>query len=290
MKRRTFLKATAATPLLSTPVAADNQINFTDFAEGFFGSLPESQAGKRAAIRDAAEKICDDREKLPEESLESLENSSESSGHLIRRARFGVRTLNEFGITNAVDETMLQNVNDKGRKAKHYVPLINSFINLSDAACKVGDTQPREEGEIEFLKAALAFGIEVALWTTGAPYKVAWNGTRYVANRSFLRFAKHGCAGCVALVMSELHWAIRGFIYGQVSEDQTDYVLNQFDELRKLALKAEYEVDLASPDQIRELLLAQPKKAVGALEKEKESWIDRLISDFKFPDLSDFIP
>lgn len=86
--------------------------------------------------------------------------------------------------------------------------------------------------------------MEIELWSVGAPYKMAWRGTRFIANRTFLRFAHYGCTRCIAFAMSELHWGIRATLYGDVvEEDKIVFVWNEIQDLKDFAGTLEEEED-----------------------------------------------
>ena len=220
-------------------------------------------------------------------------DGGDSASDIVRRLQFGVRILNEYDITSKIDESMIE----AGRKDlddyTRYLPLVGSFNNLCEAACAVETPDPDPGTVKEFLFATAAFGLEVALWTIGTLYKMAWRGTRFIANRTFLRFARHGCRSCIALLMSELHWAIRGSIYGEVvTESKVEFVWNQIQDLQTEAEDIEYDVDLDySYEEIQELVESEGAEgAVGVFPQEKEEPLEQFIPDFEMPELDIELP
>lgn len=176
------------------------------------------------------------------------------------------------------------------------VPLLYSYNNFRTAACIVNEDEP--ETVKNFLYATLAFGFEVALWSIGAPYKVAFSGTRYIANRTFLRFAKYGCRGCVAVAMSELHWAIRASVYHVdevITENRTAFVIQELSELQEFADEEGYDVDIEMDKEEIEHHLEDAKSRaedeVGGgvvAVREPDGFIDRLLPDNLLPDFPEW--
>lgn len=293
VNRRTFLKTTVAIPLVSSKVTAaeDDVVEFDSVSKTYFAALPETKRERNDAVVGCANELCSAQKSISEETLDAVVQSGESADDVIRRLQFGVRILNEYNLTNTVDESMIEAGRRDLGKATRYIPLVGSFNEFCNAACEVDQQDP--ETVTDFLYASLAFGIEVTLWTAGAPYKMAWDGTRFVANRTFLRFARHGCRGCIALAMSELHWAIRTSVYSHgVTEDKVEFVGKQMKELQNEAEEMDYDVNLDfSRKEIRDLVGSEGGGAVGVFPQEKEGFIDRLVPDIEIelPSLSDIL-
>lgn len=300
MNRRTFLKATAVTPIAASGVVTAQEEDTVDaVSDGYFDALPDTKSARNDTIVECANELCAARKVISKEVLTAIVASGSSSDKVVRRLQFGVRILNEYDITDKVDESMIETGRRDLSDYTRYLPLVGSFNNLSKAACAVKTPNPNPEAVKDFLFAAAAFGLEVTLWTVGAPYTMAWRGTRFVANRTFLRFARHGCRGCIALAMSELHWAIRGSVYGEVvTESNVEFVWSQIQELKDDAVKWDYDVDLDfTYEEIQNLVGSGGGGAVGPFPQEKEGLIERYLPDFAMPDfhidlpsLSEFLP
>lgn len=297
MKRRTFLKATAVTPLIATPetVVEDDAI-FDTIAEGFFDALPNTKKGRNTAVIECANGLCRAKKAISKKVFDAVIAGGDSAMDIVRRLQFGVRILNEYILTDTIDESMIEKGRRNLSKATRYIPLIGSFNRLCETACTVDASEPDAEAITDFFYATIAFGIEVALWTVGAPYKMAWNGTRFIANRTFLRFARYGCRGCIALMMGELHWAIRASIYGHgVTESKVEFVWEQIKELKEMAQEIDYDIDLDySYEEIRAMIESDEEGGVVAVfPQENEGFIDRLVPDFDFeidlPSLADLM-
>lgn len=266
-----------------------------NIATGYFSALPTRENKRSQAITDCANALCKARRTVSEETVESVRDGSADVEDFISHLRFGVRILNEHGITTAIDETTLERGQRATGELTKYLPLIGSFNNLVHAACRVETPDPSSEQVEHFLFAAMAFGIEIGLWSTGAPFTIAFRGTRFIANKTFLRFARHGCRGCVALAMSEIHWAIRGTIYSDaVTEDNIQYVFEQMRELQNEAENIDYNVDLDySLEEIREIAEKEGTTGGGAMgpvnsEDSQEGPLDIPFPEFpSLPDIPD---
>lgn len=288
MKRRIFLKATAITPIAASGAvtAQEDSSIVDDVSDGYFDALPETKADRNSTVVECANELCSARKAVSGEAIDAVVEGGDSASDIVRRLQFGVRILNEYNISGKIDESMIEagrrNLDDYTR----YLPLVGSFNNLCNAACTVETPNPDPEAVKDFLFATAAFGLEVALWTIGAPYKMAWSGTRFIANRTFLRFARYGCRGCIAILMSEIHWAIRASVYSHgVTENKAEFVWDQIQELKEEAEKIDYDVDLDySYEEIRELIKSEGGGAVGVFPQEKEGFFGRLVPDFELPE------
>lgn len=288
MKRRAYLKGVATSPLIgSTADVAAAEEAAPSIERQYFDALGEIDEANRAdVIAGCADSLCLKID-APSSSVEQVVNGSDHLNEQIRRIRFGARILNEQGITNAIDESMVGSVEQKVKNTTRFMPLLGSVNNLRAAACAVGD--PARPAQVEeFLYAALAFGVEVTLWYTGAPYKMAWRGTRFVSNRSFLRFADHGCNGCIALLMSELHWGLRAVPYNLASKDTVPFVKARLEDLRETAEDIDYEADLEYSDQDVRDVIERPVGGGGGFVREPQGPIERHLPPL--PDISDIIP
>lgn len=288
MKRRNFLKTAAITPVLVQPVTAQETNRWKGVSSSFFEALPSSKADRNKTIVECANELCTARKTVSEPTLTAVINTGQSAEVMVRRVHFGVRILNEYNITDKIDESMIETGRRNLSDLTRYLPLVGSFNNLCTAACAVESPDPDPVAVKDFLTAALAFGIEVSLWAFGTPYKMAWQGTRFIANRTFLRLTRYGCHGCIALAMSELHWAIRASVYGDVvTEQNIEFVSNQLRELATFAKKIDYEVQLDySPAELKEILGNRETQGGGGIfPQEKQGILERYIPDFELTEL-----
>lgn len=288
MKRRTFLKATATTPLMAAPVvAAEEDSVVENVARNFFDALPGSKEERNNTVVECANDLCRARNAVSKEALDAVVEGGGSADKLVRRTQFGVRILNEYSISKAVDESMIEKGRRNLGRATRYIPLVGSFNRLCEAACAVETPEPDGNAVTDFLYSCIAFGVEVALWTVGAPYKMAWNGTHFIANRTFLRFARHGCSGCVAFLMSELHWAIRASVYGHgVTEHKVEFVWEKIEELKEESQKLDYDVDLDySYEEVEDLVESEGGAGAAAVfPQENDGPIEGVLPDIKMPE------
>lgn len=292
LKRRKVLRYIATSPVvivLSTqPATGESSIDLLkEVTDDFFSPLRGSE-DKTASVVSCANEFCIAQKEISSETIDEILDSGEMAETGIRRARFGVRLLREYGITDAVDESMLESGERSLNQYTRYLPLLGSFNNCHKAACAVDEDNP--ETIERFLFASMAFGIEVALWYYGAPFQMAWRGTRFIANRTFLRLARNGCRLCVAFAMSEIHWAIRGKVYNldeMVTEEE--FVIHRLSRLQQFADEIGYDVNIQmSNDEVTEYLESASSEVgdigggAAPIVQQREGIIDRLIPDFNF--------
>ncbi|WP_152420893.1 hypothetical protein [Halorubrum coriense] len=291
LTRRSVLSGITASPFVAgTPsVASTQEVSIKD---GFFSELEGvSESDKKEAFIGCANALCGDVDRS-EQSTEKIVNQTDDLKHHIRRVRFAVRILNEQQITSAIDESMVRSVEVDYNKVARFVPLIGSLTNLQAAACAVED--PPKPSQVErFMYACLAFGAEVALWYSTAPYRMAWSGTRFASNRSILRYANHGCNGCIAAVMSELHWGLRVIPYKVTSEDEIAFISRKLDELHAEAREIDYDVDVKlTEEEIRELVDSTDFSGGGGapFARPPQGPIERHLPSIELPELSEILP
>jgi len=278
--------AAGATPLsfLNNASAASSSPS-DDIDTSFFNPLRQFDEQERGQLLiECTDALCVSEKKSNETTKHIIQDADRINNH-IRRVRFGVRILNEHSITSAIDESMVQRVETKSKNATRFIPLIGSLNNLQAAACAVStESEPKSEDVERFLYACLAFGLEVSLWYSTAPYQMAWRGTRFVSNRTLLRYANHGCNGCIALVMSELHWALRATPYTTVSNERVeDFVFNEIQRLEKVAKEENYDVDLTMKREEIEEMVGAPLGAGGAAVAAQGNRGNHWLRDLPFP-------
>ncbi len=292
MKRRLLLKSIAASlPLFSAKPSAASPSTSTVENE-FFDSLEdiEETEGDDALIT-CANALCQDVSQSTTPTEEIIEATDELDDQL-RRVRFAVRILNEQRITSAIDESMVRSIEGDYDRATRFIPLVGALNNLQSAACAIDE--PPEPSQVErFMYACLAFGAEVVLWHSTAPYRMAWSATRFASNRSILRYANHGCNGCIAAMMSELHWALRALPYNVTSEDRIEFISEKLDDLQAEAREIDYdhEIDLdLSEEDIRRAVNSTDLEGapVAPMPRRSQGPIERYLPPL--PDPTDWLP
>lgn len=294
MKRRQFLAITATSPVVTVRLAsATAQPYLEGLARTYFEALPSAQTARQDAINGCANRICETTKLVSSDTLGHLVKTSDAADEVLQKAQFMVQILNDFNITTAVTRGDIEPTRRNVRDYTRFIPLVRSYNNLRKASCAVRMRQP--ETVKGFLFASVAFGLEVALWTTGAPYKIAWQGTRYVANRTFLRFAHHGCSGCIAFAMSELHWAIRGTVYGVVEQNRVEFVWQQIQDVNEYADSLEtgdrYKIEMGRSDVVALLEESENQPApVGPVPvQDDQGFLEGLLPDIpSLDELLDF--
>jgi hypothetical protein len=290
MRRRAFLKTGAAIGVGAASVGTATATGTPDsVGTHFFDAIGGADNRAGQVMDDAATRLVDDPDV---QSLEAQVGEIRDAGTVtedaVRRTARVADILAEVGLTDKIDGSMVRDVERTARSATQFLPLLGSAANLYESATAVRERATSENRQ-KFLTSALAFGLEVALWKTGAPFQMAWIGTRFIANKTFLRFARHGCASCIALSMSELHWAIRELPYAVVESTTVSFVVDKLDELAEFATELAYDVDIdLSWSDVEALLESEEDIREDVVTKHAEGGEeDSLWPDIDLPDLEE---
>lgn len=294
LSRRSVLRGVAGSSLVTvapTTVSAQK----TSIENGFFDAIENlSESDRKTALATCANTLCRDVSQ-PNRPVEAIvDNTDDITDHL-RRVRFVVRILNEQQITSTIDESMVRSIEGDYDRATRFIPLVGALNNLQSAACTI--EEPPEPRQVErFMYACLAFGAEVVLWHSTAPYRMAWSATRFASNRSILRYANHGCNGCIAAVMSELHWGLRALPYNVASEDRIEFISKKVDDVQAEARDIDYDhevdLDITEHDIRRAVNSTDLGEGGGApMPRRSQGPIERYLPSFpELPDPSDWLP
>lgn len=153
------------------------------------------------------------------------------------RAQHLLHILVERGMVTTLSPDDIAAIRENVRSATRYLPLIGSFNNVVETACRV-DAEPTEQNVIDFYLAVGAFCIEVAFFQFGVGYRIAFKGTNVLATRTTVaRLLQRTSPRIHALLLSEVHWGLREgtsraagvaasnslrFVYNQTQEIQTE--------------------------------------------------------------------
>lgn len=270
---------TVACSAFTSPVLANRgrgEVDFEALVKDLFESLPDRSEDLRDELVSLANAIVSNTHKINWELIHAALSSVGEAKELVRRTQFGVQILQNHDVGNYLDEAWVGMFKNRLEVVTRFLPLVSSFNNLYasastlDVAAKKATRLAKvHEGKYEeFAYSIATFALEVGLWWFGAPYKMAWRGTRFVSNRTLLRAVNYLDNRLVALLMSEIHWKIRQKIYTEISADSLDaaatqisYIVGEFEELREFAYReAEteagpyiHEINLnVSPSELRE--------------------------------------
>lgn len=146
-------------------------------------------------------------------NVEEFEEGAWDANRQTYRLQHIAELLNQdFGAnipTNYIDD-----ISVSAGKISTYLPLVAAGQNLIEAGenyQRAQDTGENiEEAEEELAISMLLFVCELCLLQSPVTYPLSFRGTRYVANMGLVRF--RGILGMrgYALILSEVHWAIRG--------------------------------------------------------------------------------
>lgn len=258
MKRRQYLRnATVAALLPSTSATAvsatksSNRDEFKRIIKGTFNELPDERKDLELVLEQISHEIHQNFEPLTWESVSESTDSLKSLSANLRRTERLIGVLHQYDTAIYIEDDWVALARGKIGPVVRYLPLLGSFNNLYesaerlDIAVKKADSSSREVEPDEyeqFAFALLAFTIEIGLFQFGAPYKMAWRGTRFVSNRTLLRLGRHVDSKLIALAMSELHWKIRETIYEEVNKENLSsslelitYLLSELSSLEDFA-------------------------------------------------------
>lgn len=253
MRRRDFIQSVAVAPMATLPQKNNNKKQsspngelITDFFSGLEDFTPEK---REEAITSCAEKLC-----IKDKSLLMKTHDITNNANIIntqrRRIKHILEIINKYGIANKISSNMVADMGENIKQIGRLTPLVGSANNLTKSACEL-DSKTSSDNIQGFIEATIAFGIEVILWNSTAPYQMAWKGTRFIANKSFIRYAKHGCSSCVSAIMSEIHWMLRKLPQTtiSISMSQEDFITQKLRKVRSHANTnvSNYNIQLNSP-------------------------------------------
>lgn len=189
-------------------------------------------------LHDIADAIVTGSEAINWDDGDDLLNTIGETDTAARRLKFVIEALHERDLATSIERDWVMESQAGLAPATRVVPLVGGFNNVYKAAKQLHEAQaaPSEISQStydQFKFALLAFGLEVALYYVGAPYKMAWTGTRFISNRTILRLGRWVDYRIIALLMSEIHFTIRGAVYTQINNDNIESVLNYAQTLSK---------------------------------------------------------
>jgi len=182
------------------------------------------------------------------ETLNAVVDSGESVSDVVRRLQFGVRLLNEYNITDKIDESMIESGRRDLSKYTRYLPLIGSFNNLCNAACVVEtriQTQKRSKSSSSRQRRSvwkLSYGPSVL--------RTRWHGEEHASSPTAHSSGSPGtdAEGVSRSTDERTPLAIRGSVYGEaVTESNVEFVWDQIQNLKTDAEEWNYDANLISP-------------------------------------------
>ncbi|MXV62087.1 hypothetical protein GS429_08435 [Natronorubrum sp. JWXQ-INN-674] len=194
----------------------DDQLSeVEEFISGFGEEIYETTAEAPEALVEFASQL----DAEGEFNLEKLEEEIDDGHRQTYRLQHLAQLLNQE-LGTSLPTSYIDDINVTTGKLNSHLPIIASGQNLIEAgneyqiAREEGvDTQEAEE---ELMISVLLFCCELYLLQSTTVYQLSFSGTRYVANTGLVRF--RGVLGLrgYALILSEVHWAIRGTIVGVI--------------------------------------------------------------------------
>lgn len=255
MRRRGFLQKTAGASVApfvigsaaATQSDAETTVDFGKLVTIAFEELPSEQAELESALMGLAETISTEFDSIDWETVKDLHSTLNDTNTTVRRLEFLIEILHNHDLASYLDEAWVAGFRNNINTVTRYLPILGSYNNFYHAAEKLNEAGNRNETVAaekydRFGFATIAFCVEVGLFYVGAPYRMAWRGTRFISNRTLLRAGRYVDNRLIGLVMSELHYGIRKQVYENVSSDSIEssyeylkYLAGEFDELRQFA-------------------------------------------------------
>ncbi|OVE83184.1 hypothetical protein [Natronolimnobius baerhuensis] len=200
----------------SANVSADEDYEsvIEDILEGAGASVREELDDDPAFFEGLANELTD----YEDIDVEQFEEGVGATNEQLRQTRKVVDVVNNdlnLGIpSNFVDS--LEDVDEQVGKVDKYLPVVAACQNcLNDAknyqeVTKNGTEDEIEEAQIELFISILLLACEVCLLQSSTAYNLSFAGTRYAANHGLFRVQRHVGNKTYALLLSEVHWGIRG--------------------------------------------------------------------------------
>lgn len=205
-------RAEESLPSLTEEVDIDEEFYFKGFSDEFL----DSDRNTHEIIADISDVII---EVVEIESLgireEEYNPPSQEAHRQVSRAKHLARLLDE-NVEYNIPVSQINEIENYSRPVAKYMPFVSSAFNFYEVCEQVhklskdASDEVIEEADEQFLIAALVLVSEIALLQTSVMYKTAFVGTRYVANYGLIRLRSRVGLRSYALLLSEVHWAIRG--------------------------------------------------------------------------------
>lgn len=187
--------------------------------------LPQYDEARKEFTMAFADEVCDKCGEFTDLEISKYEEQAPSSTEF-RRAVDLAGILNEY-VDAGIPTEVLEDLYEGSRKVERYIPLVVSSKRVVDAACDFQDTESRVYRE-RFYIALLILIAECALFSSVATYRASFSATRYLANNLLVSFRNRFGFRLYAILLREVHWAIRGTISGVPG-----YIWEKSDELAK---------------------------------------------------------
>jgi hypothetical protein len=246
--RREILRSLGAIPFISFPF--ENQSNSPDIDEvrnildGIFREHFENEQEVEQITREVATDLCPYSDALSEINMDQFDEEDVLGSEELRRVHEIAAILNDH-FDAGIDTDDLDQAYDKARSVEKYLPIIASATRLVDESCKL--SQEDADGSLKKLYIATGvFAAECALFTSTAPYRVSFSGTRYVTNNLLVYYRERMGLTLYAVLLREVHWAIRGTIAGFPSYlwNKTEELADDYDEFAQPKLTDVFNIDI----------------------------------------------
>lgn len=201
-------------------ISGQAQARAENLAASFYEGLPENQTERRQAGLAAAAKTCAEYRNLTQSvDLDQAAKTGDVTGEVGHKISYATQIANEQ-FSDDIPVHSAKSLRALTQKSTKYVPLISSFQTMGKCACEA--TETRTDAALkDYYTATLMFGVDTMLISTGAFYKPAFAGTRFMTNKASqvglyrLRYVL-GNRGW-GLAMSEVYYGLRGSMINTAS-------------------------------------------------------------------------
>ncbi|WP_353634735.1 hypothetical protein ABSL23_03585 [Halobacterium sp. NMX12-1] len=212
-----------------------------------FEELPDERAELESALMELADTVHTEFTSIEWEAVEDLHETLSEGNTAVRRLESLIEILHNNDFASYLDEAWVAKFRSNISTITRYLPILGSYNTFYHAAKKLDEAKTQNEDVPpqrydEFGFATIAFCIEVGLFYIGAPYRMAWRGTRFISNRTLLRAGRYVDNRLIALIMSEIHYKIREQVYKSINRDRLEsiwnylsYLQGEFSDLQQFA-------------------------------------------------------
>lgn len=193
----------------------------------FMGKIPNKEEERLELVKETSKSVCDG-----VESISSKVNfDTVKTEALITDSTRGVLDNMIRNINTAYDVNISTTYLDEVGKLTKFVPVLSAGQNFLEACCKVREKiseSPRFVSEMlerdemhpaieNFYISMFLVLVELVLLPSSVGYRSSFMGTRYAANHGLVRVRKVVGLRLYSILLSIVHWALRGTIEGTIS-------------------------------------------------------------------------
>jgi len=211
---------------------------------GLYRGHFENEQAAEQITRGVATDLCSYSAALSEIDVGQYDGGDVPRSEELRRLHEIAEIINDH-FDAGIETDGLDQVYDEAKSVEQYLPILASAKRLVDESCKL----LRGSDNRSLTKLYIAIGVfaaECALFTSAVPYRVSFSGTRYIANNLLVHFRGRMGLTLYAVLLREVHWAIRGTITGFPSYlwNKTEELAAEYDAFDRPKLTDVFNIDI----------------------------------------------